>query len=599
MEKKYVKEFVEFKLLDRVLIRKLYVYLKPYRNLIVLSLLFLLISKAIEASVPILIGNVSQKILNGINLEFLEKQILLNKVLVACFLILGLLIFSYLLDSMNVYLKSYVGQKALFQLRQKVYDHILSMPLAYFDRHTVGRLMTRTIHDVDQINQMFSESFIPILGNIFLFICIFIGIVFLDWRIAFFVLLIMPIVFWLTNRFRYFQRIAYENIRTIVSAMNTFVQEHLMGAATIRNFGIQKQAKEHFEVINQDHCEAYLDSIYHFSFFIAGIDMIQNFSLIIVFVILVTFAPLGSEFQAGTFFTFSLYTLMFFRPLADLAERYNVLQAAMAAAGRIFDILEKKPENVSEGILTELNEIHSIVFKDVWFAYEKDNWVLKGLSFEIKKGEALAVVGVTGEGKTTIVSLLLRFYEHQKGIIEINGRDIREYSLKAIRSQFSVVLQDPVIFSGSIIDNIGLYDPTITKDQVEQVAKYLNLDSMIQRFQDGWQQQLKERGKSLSMGEMQLISLARAVAHYRSVLILDEATANIDSETEQMIQNALEKILKDKTSLVIAHRLSTIKDVTKILVLNNGQCAEIGSHQELLQAKGIYEKLFRLQFANS
>lgn len=592
----YSKEHVETKIFDKVLIRKLYHYIHPYRYLVCVAILLMLISKAIEAAVPIFIGDISQKMLSGFSLDFLAKSTLLHHILSSCAALLGLLGFGYLLDSANVLIKSWIGQKALFELRQEVYEHILRLPLAYFDKHAVGRLMTRTIHDVDQINQMFAESIVPLIGNLFLFVCIFAGILYIDWTFALVFLTMLIPMGYLTNHFRYHQRRCYEKIRLIVSAMNTFVQEHLMGAATIRNFNLKKTTRRQFEQINEDHRVAYLDSMHYFSFFVASIDFIQNVFLILVFVLLVSMTPIGEGFQAGTFFTFSLYALMIFRPLLDLAERYNVLQAAMAAAGKIFNMLDQHKESDRGKI--ELSQIESLSFEEVWFAYEDENWVLKGLTFESRKGESLAIVGFTGEGKTTIISLLLRFYNVQKGSIKINGRDIKDYTLSSLRKQFSVVLQDPVIFSGTISDNIGLYSPEISQEQITEAAQYLNLFPLIETFPDKWEHQLSERGKSLSMGEMQLISMARAIAHYRSVLILDEATANIDSNTEKMIQNALQKILKEKTSLVIAHRLSTIKDVSRILVLYEGQAAEIGSHEELLKSKGIYEKLYRLQFAS-
>jgi ATP-binding cassette subfamily B protein len=594
----YSQEKVFSELMDIELMKRLYSYMRPYRLFLLLAVGFLLISKGIEATVPLFIGKVSQQILDGIRLGWAEQQQLLVTVLKICSWILLLLLASYLLDSVNVVLKSWVGQKGLFTMRQEVYEHILRLPLAYYDRHTVGRLMTRTIHDVDQINQMFAESLIPILGNLVLFIGIVCGILFLNWKVGLILLSILPLAWWLTYRFRYYQRLCYERVRTVVAAMNTFVQEHLMGALTIRNFGLQKKAKRQFEEINEDHCNAYLDSIHHFSFFIAGIDLMQSFSLILVFVLLVLFAPPGKGFEAGAFFTFSLYILMFFRPLADLAERYNVLQSAMAAAERIFSILDQPPENIvsTEGL--SLDEIQSVSFDNVWFAYEKDNWILKGLSFEIKKGESVALVGVTGEGKTTIANLLLRFYDYQKGAIRLNHQDIRNYSLAAVRSQFSVVLQDPVIFSGTIAENISLYSPDIGMQEIEAVIDHLQMRPLIDRFPNGLQYRLTERGKSLSVGERQLISIARAAAHQRSFLILDEATANIDIVTEKIIQKALKSILREKTALVIAHRLSTIKDVNRILVIDGGVIVESGSHEELLESKGIYEKLYRLQFAD-
>lgn len=591
----YVKEQVVSTTLDKELIWRLLSYLRPYRFLLLVAIFFLIISKIIEASIPIFIGNISQQILDGMSLETVEKkQLLKHVVMIGCFII-GLLLASYIFDSVNVIFKSWIGQKAIYQLRLQVYEHIIHMPLIYFDTHTVGRLMTRTIHDVDQINQMFAESVIPIFGNIVLFTSIFIGIFFISWKIGLLVLFILPAVYILTHYFRTQQRRCYDHIRTVVAAMNTFVQENLMGAATIRNFGLQKQARQHFEKINEDQCNAYVESVRNFSFFIAGIDLLQNISLIMAFAILVAWSPIGNDFQAGTFFTFSLYVLMLFRPLVDLAERYNVLQSAMAAAARIFDVLDRQSEHVEDTKKYPLVEIETISFENVWFAYEEERWILQGASFLIKKGESIALVGMTGQGKSTIISLLLQFYKHQKGDIKINGRDIHEYSLQSLRQQFSLVLQDPVLFSGSVAENIALFNPNIPRSRIEEVIDYLGMQPFIGPLPEGLNNILIERGKSLSMGEMQLISLARAVAHRRAVLILDEATANIDTHTEKIIQTALKKILHQKTAFVIAHRLSTIKDVSRILVLHEGNIVESGTHSELLASNGIYEKLYRLQ----
>lgn len=596
MKHSYQQEQIQSKALDKALIRRLWGYLGPFRFWVFLAILLLIISKGIEAYVPIAIGHLTQQILNNTQLSKENNNVLLSSILHSCFFIISLLVFSYLLDSINVVLRSWVGQKALYKLRTHVFQHIQEMPLRYFDRHTVGRLMTRTIHDVEQINQLFAESLIPLIGSLLLFICIAIGIIVIDWKLACVVAIIMPLVLWMTNRFRINQRRCYETIRTIVSAMNTFIQEHLMGASTIRSFGLAKKEKEHFEEINQDHCDVYVESIHHFSLFIASIDVFQSISLIMVFVFLVAFAPPETGFQAGTYFAFSLYALMFFRPLADLTERYNVLQSAMAAGERIFEVLDQTSEPKGPSHFIDIGEIESIEFNDVWFAYEKENWVLKGLTLNIKKGESVALVGITGAGKTSVMSLLLRFYEFQKGTIKVNGHDIREYPLAILRRLFSVVLQDPVIFSGTIEENISLYEPHLKSEEVESVISYLKMNEFIDRFPDKLQHQLTERGKTLSLGETQLISMARAVAHKRSVLLLDEATANIDIKTEKIIQEALEKILHNKTALVIAHRLSTIKDVSRIVVLHEGAVIETGTHQQLLKAKGYYEKLYRLQF---
>lgn len=587
----YPKEKIYSTAMDLDLIKRLWGYLRPYRFWIFVSFTFLLVSKIIEATVPIVIGKVAQQILLTANEDSAAKENLLSVVIKVCVLMMGFLLFSYLSDVLNVIIKSFIGQKALLKLRLDVYTHIQHMPLSYYDKHSIGRLMTRTIHDIDQVNQMLTESVVPLIGNLFLFLAIIIGILFIDWRFAFVVVFLLPIVFLLTYSFSTHQRRCYERVRSIVSAMNTFVQEHLMGAFTIRNFGLEKKERGEFEKINEDHCNAYLETIKNFAFFISSIDFLQSSFLIIGFIFIAFSMSPGSEFNAGTFFTLSLYALMFFRPLADLAERYNVLQSAMAASERIFNLMDQPAEDSSEKLTLE--DVETIEFRDIWFAYEKENWILRGFSFCIKKGESIALVGITGEGKTTVASLLLQFYIPQKGAILINGRNINEYSKMDLRRHFSLVLQDPVIFSGTIFDNISLYQTEITKEAAQKVMDTLGVHGFP------LDTSLSERGKTLSLGEMQLISLVRAVANNRSVFILDEATANIDTNTEKMIQSILKKVLKDKTAVVIAHRLSTIKDVNRVLVLHKGKIVEEGSHSQLIQANGIYEKLYRLQFQHT
>lgn len=575
----YKQEDAVLKTLDRHLLKRLWKYLSPYKGWIALCVLLLLISKLIEAAVPMAIGSLSQQIFT--DYASVEKNRVFSYFMIAGVILFSFLLLGYLFDAFNAFLRTWIGQKAIFSLRTQVFDHIQHLPMRYFDGASIGKLMTRTIHDIDQINQMFSESIIPILGNIILFISMTMGIFFLDWRLGVVLVCLLPPLAWLTNRFRVVQRQCYDLIRSIVSAMNAFVQEHLLGVFTIRNFGLLKDEKKQFEKMNEDYCNGYLESIYNFAFFIAGIDFIQSLAMIAVFVVLMYSAD---GIQIGHFITFNLYTLMLFRPLADLAERYNVLQSAIAASERVFTVLHE-PEEKNCKSIEEIGPVDSIAFKDVWFAYDKEEWILKGLSFEIKKGTSLAVVGVTGSGKTTILNILLRFYEFQKGSVLINGKDIREYPLHQLRKLFGVILQDPVIFSGTLYDNMCLYDPGITEEKVRKALDYLELP-----------QSFLQRDKNLSTGETQLVSLARAIAHDRSVLILDEATANIDNETEKVIQNALQKIMHDKTTLVIAHRLSTIKNATSIIVLRDGVVVEHGSHQQLLDEKGVYEKLYRLQF---
>lgn len=575
----YKKEEIEKKYFDWDLLKKLWVYLRAYRWMLGIAVILLLLAKGAEAAVPLLLGRMTRIMLGETAVEGAPFDAIIRSSIWVILLLIG----SYALDAVNVVVKSWIGQRAIFKLRNKVYDHILHLPLSYYDKNAVGRLMTRTIHDIDQLNQMFSENIVPMIGNVFLIIGIFCGIVILDWRVLLVTLLLFPLILWHVNYFRKNQRRCYDLIRGIVSAMNTFVQEHLMGAATIRRFGLQERERARFDAINQDHATAYKETIHYFAFFYAGIDLLSSLSLIAVFTVLVAFAPVGVGFQAGTYFTFSLYTLMLFRPLAEMAERYNELQSAMASAERVFDVLDRRSEPAGGDL--ELQSIETVAFRDVWFAYEGENWILKGLSFSINKGESVALVGPTGAGKTSIMSLLLRFYPYQKGSIEINGKPIEAYSVPSLRKQFGVVLQDPVIFSATLEENISFDDPSI---DVDSVVRQLGIAHLPR--------DLRGKRSELSVGEMQLVAMARALAHHRGFFMLDEATANIDSATERVIQEALKVLIHESTSLVIAHRLSTIKDVKRILVLSRGSLVEEGSHEELIAQNGLYEKLYRLQF---
>lgn len=575
----YYSERAEKKRFDWDVIKKLMRFLRPHRSLLVLSLILLLFAKAVEVSIPLFLGKITDYMLDSTQ----QGERVLAYIISGCSWVFGLLLIGYFFDGVNVFIKSWIGQNAIYDIRNRVYNRIIHLPLNFYNQSSVGRLITRTIHDVDQLNMMFSEGIVPIIGSLFLFTGIFSCVIFLDWRVALVAAVLFPIAFLHTNYFRINQRRCYEAIRSIVSAMNGFVQENLMGALTIRRFGLHEREKRHFDEMNQDHATAYKETISYFAFFYAGIDLLQSLSLIAVFAVLVAFAPASQGFDAGTYFTFSLYALMLFRPLADLAERYNELQSAVASAGRIFDVLERREE--PKGGKLKLKEIETVAFDDVWFAYKDENWVIRGLSFSLNKGQSMALVGPTGSGKTSIQSLIMRFYEPQRGTILINGRSIKDYSTESLRSQFSVVLQDPVIFSGTLEENLSLGDPKVA---VDEVILKLNMQHL--------RSHLTERGRSLSAGEMQLIAMARALAHRRNFFMLDEATANIDTATEKLIQDVVKQLMSQSTSLIIAHRLSTVKHVDQIVVLSEGKLVEQGTHQQLMKMEGMYEKLYRLQF---
>ncbi|MEX1013354.1 MAG: ABC transporter ATP-binding protein [Waddliaceae bacterium] len=573
---------------DYHLIRWLSTYLKPFKLTIVMAVFLLLIAKVIEAFIPYYLGKMVNEVLGviqGGGFVEIKKQ---------AYLVFSLIIISTLFEITVVWLRNRVGQKSLFHLRRDVYRHIQQLNVGYFDRHSVGSLMTRTIHDVDQLNQMFSESVVPLLGSIILFTAVLFGSFLIDIRGAILLWILAIIVLSLTQYFRLHQRRLFEKIREIVSTMNSFIQEHLMGAATITSFGLQKQVKKQFEEVNQMHCDTYKKAIHYYAFFFASLDFFQGFFLIAMFALLIIESRVSGEFMAGTFFSFSLYALMLFRPLVDLADRYNLLQSAFAAGNRLQSILSEPIEEV-EG--EELRYIEEIVFDRVYFAYIGEDFVLKDFSLVVNNKESLAVVGLTGSGKTTILNLLLRFYDYNKGSIRINGKEITQYSKKSIRKQVSVIFQDPEIFSGTIQENLTLGDPDISHASLEKVMQELGGKALLRRFPDGIKTALNERGKSLSVGEKQLLALTRAFVHPSTLFFFDEATANIDTETEKIIEKILNALLKDRTSIVIAHRLSTIRNVDRIVVMEDGKVVEEGSHQELLALKGHFEKLYRLQFS--
>lgn len=556
-------------------------YVAPWPKLLALALIALLISKGIEAYIPLSIGQLSN--------EMLEKNIEFSSVITVSSMLLVLVIVAFILEGVNVVIRTWVGERALLSLRQDIYRHIQRLPLSYFDTHQVGMLMTRTIHDVDQINQMFTESLIPLVGSLFLFFAILAALLSLDLRLFILMLVILPSFLLLANYFRVHQRACYLKIRKIVAKMNGFIQEYLLGVWTIRSFNSTEHEKAEFEELNAQHKVANIDTIHYFASFFSGIDFLQSLSLLLVFLVLY-FSPAG--FLGGTFVSFSLYVIMLFRPLGDLAERYNVLQSALASAERIFSLMEVSEEN--RGGDVELHNIDEINFHDVWFRYEGKDFVFSGLNLVIKKGESIGIVGQTGAGKTTLLKLLLRFYAPERGTILINGRPIEQYTLSSLRRQFSLVLQDPEIFSGTIKENISLWKEGV---DVDGAVRAVNLQPLLDRLPDGIQTRLLERGKSLSQGEKQLVSLARAIAYGGSVFVLDEATANIDVASEREIQKALDGILKTKTALIIAHRLSTIRKVKRVVVIADGRVVEEGSHEELLLKKGVYEKLYRLHFS--
>lgn len=573
--------------------RRLFTYLSASRAWVMVAMILLLGAKAIDVVVPARLGAMVQGILAG---EYAtDPGTVLQAVVRGIIVVLVLVGVGYLFDSLVVLLMNRIGQTGVYTLRRQVFDHLQQLHMAYFDEQRVGQLVGRTITDVERIEKGLSEGLVAGVANLVLILGIVIGMYVIDWHLALMITILLPLLYLLAEWFRREQNTAFAQARAILGRLNVFVQEHLTGTRVLRRFQVKASEREEFEGHNHAFRNANVRTIHNYATLFAGVDWIHSFFLILIFVGLIEYGLLGREFQAGIFFTFSLYLLTFFRPVIDIIEHYNTLQEALAASTRVFELLDVSPKIRSEG-KARIGVIETVAFDHVWFAYRGDQWALTDLSLHVQAGQSIAIVGETGSGKTTLSNLLVRFYDPQKGSILINGRDLREYPLMELRKHLGIVLQDPVIFSGTLRDNLSLFDPSIPDEELIQALHYVEAWPLVERLPGQLQAQLHEQGKGLSAGERQLLSLARAIAQKRELLILDEATANIDPLTEQLIQKALTKILRDKTTLVIAHRLSTIRQASQIVVLDRGRLVEMGTHDELRLKKGFYEKLYRLQF---
>ncbi|MBF0244387.1 MAG: ABC transporter ATP-binding protein [Planctomycetes bacterium] len=573
--------------IDFALLKRMIGYLRPHRGLLVLILLVLLAGKFCMLAFPFVLKGASVSVEAGKGTAELFGWGGAGMLLLLLFFVLSWL---------EGWLTGKVGIAIVYSLRNQVYAHILRMPQRYFDRTPVGRLVTRAINDIDTLNDMFGSGFVNMVGELLMLFGIVAAMFYMDPALALCCCSLLPFLFRLATVFRRSARAGYRKVRMVLAALNSLSQEYIGGMSTVQAFGMERHAEQRFEDANNDHATANIEAIEAYARFFAGMDFYANAILIAFLLLLGLWRGTGGTHELSSFITFSVMLNMFFRPLRNLSERYNMLQSAMASGERIFHLLDTPagPEASSGGRVLD-GEIESVEFKDVWFAYEEERWVLRGVSFFLGKGETLALVGPTGSGKTTIISLLLRFYDIQKGGILINGVDQRDYCPQSLRRAIGVVLQDPFIFTGSIARNIHL---GLFKDRarVEEAARFVNADEMIRRQAAGYDEEMREQGSGLSCGERQLLSFARAVAHEPRLLVLDEATSNIDTRSESLIQEALERMLAGRTAIVIAHRLSTIRRVSRILVIASGQKMEEGTHRELIEKRGIYAELYELQF---
>jgi ATP-binding cassette subfamily B multidrug efflux pump len=597
------------KAFDANLTRRLLGYLRPYRwraaasvFLVILSSLFELAGPAITAiAIDLFVKpmhgaqalGVSQRIA-----EWLAANGIVLDPLIGIQIAAGLYLLSLVGGFAALYtqmvLMNLMGQYIMYDLRKQIFGHLQRLNVQFFDRNPVGRLMTRVTTDVDALNELFTAGFVAIFGDIFVLAGI-VGVLFwLNWRLALVLFSITPFIVLVSIWFRRGARITYRQVRARIAAINAFLQEHLSGMSTVQLFNREEREAAKFDDLNQKHRAANIDSIYYYSIFYPMIELIETIG-----VALIVWYGGGKVIQGtlsvGALVAFFQYSQRFYQPISDLSEKYNILQSAMAASERIFKLLDTKVRIEDAGTL-EIRELESIELRNVWFAYHEPEWVLKNVSFRVNRGERVALVGHTGAGKTTVTSLLLRFYEPQRGEILINGVDIRRYSLESLRRLFAIVQQDIFLFTGTIGDNISLGDPEITPDEIRTAAARVQADRFIMRIPEGYAAQVRERGAGLSVGEKQLLSFARALAFDPPVLILDEATSSIDTETELLIQEAIQTLLEGRTSIVIAHRLSTIRSADTILVFHHGEIRERGTHEELMGLGGLYRKLYEIQY---
>jgi ATP-binding cassette subfamily B protein len=489
-----------------------------------------------------------------------------------------------------------MGQYIMYDLRKEVFGHLQRLPVSFYDRNPVGRLMTRLTTDVDALNEMFTAGVIVIFGDLAMIFYIVIWMFQVNWRLALVSFSILPLLAVLTTWFRLGARSSFREVRVRIARINAFLQEHITGMPVVQLFNREEKETSSFRRINDAHRKANIDTIFYYAVFYPAVEIIGA-----VGVGLIIWYGGGQVIQGittiGTLVAFIQLARSFYEPISDISEKYNILQSAMASSERIFKLLDEPVliESPETPVRIGRSRGH-IEFRNVWFAYKNEDWVLKDVSFTARPGERVALVGHTGAGKTTITNLLLRFYDVQRGQILLDGVDIRHTDLEELRSNFSIVLQDVFLFSGDITTNIKLGNHRVTTDQVIDAATKVHADEFIRRLPDGYATELKERGGGLSVGQKQLISFARALAFDPRVLILDEATSSIDTETELLIRDAVERLMEGRTSLVIAHRLSTIQSVDRIIVMHKGEIREVGNHQELLSRRGLYWRLYQLQF---
>lgn len=577
---------VSGKAFDLNLLRRTMVYVRPFKKTFWATTT---VAIAISAFSPVRPWITQYALDNYVLKKDMNGLAFITSVLV------GVLIIQFILQFIYTTLTNLLGQEVILQLRKDLYKRLLEFKLSFFDKTAVGTMVTRIVSDMETIADIFSDGLILIISDL-LQVVIIVGVmIFISPKLALISLVTIPVLLYATRIFQIKIKNVFKELRTQVARLNEFVQEHLTGIRIIQVFNRERREYKKFDEINIAHRKANIDSVWYYSIFFPIVEILSATSVALI----VWYGGgevLRNEVTFGVLVAFIQYINMLFRPIRELADKFNTLQMGMVSSERIFKLMDEEQKQDNNGIIVAQKMKGDIVFENVWFAYKENEWVLKNISFKIEGGNIIALVGATGSGKTTIISLLNRFYEIQRGRILIDGIDINDYELHSLRRQIAVVLQDVFLFSDSIQNNITLYENSITTDDVEEAGKQVGIHNFVTNLPESYKFNVMERGALLSSGQRQLISFARAYAHKPSILILDEATSNIDSTHEALINKATEAITQNRTSIVIAHRLSTVKRADVIFVLQNGEVAEVGNHNQLIQKNGIYSQLYYIQF---
>ncbi|WP_128543990.1 ABC transporter ATP-binding protein [Larkinella soli] len=571
---------------DWVTLRRLYAFVKPYQARFYLLIFVILLSACLAPVLPLLIKyTIDNEVAAG---DYGGLTGMLS-------LMIGVLVLQGLIQFLNTYLSGWLGQNVIRDIRVRVYEKILQLRLKFFDNTPIGRLVTRTISDVETLADVFSEGMAAIAGDILQLVLI-IGVMFYtDWRLSAISLSMIPLMLLSTYIFKEKIKVSFNEVRTAVANLNSFVQEHITGMSIVQIFGSEQIEADKFRQINHEHRKANIRSIWYYSVYYPVADILSAAATGLV----VWYGAkeiLNQEVTYGTVTAFIMFINLFFRPIRMLADRFNTLQMGIVSTDRILKLLDSDDFTPNNGTYEPAAFRGNVDFKNVWFAYNEEEYVLRDINFSVKEGETVAFVGATGAGKSSIINLLSRFYDINKGEILIDGVKIHEYRLEALRRSIGVVLQDVFLFSDTIENNINLRDKTITRERIVEAAKLVGVHDFIERLPGGYDYNVMERGSTLSVGQRQLISFVRAIVQNPRIIVLDEATSSVDTETEEMIQQAIRKLMTGRTAIVIAHRLSTIREAHKIIVVDKGRIVEQGTHEELLQKEGFYSNLYRMQY---